>query len=722
MDNPISPRIIEVANKPAAAEAARPTWRTAAGWVAVAIAIVVQYGLFRQYALREIAWALPGNSDQCGYLSRSYALFETILSSGLRAGIKQTWLEGGANGTQLSIQASLLYLVLGPSRLSALTLGFAYFALFQVALVGTVRWLTGRWSAAFLGLGLLLAARSTFLDPGGIMDFRIDFCALSLFGLFLCIAIRSEMFRLWPWSAGVSAMAILLFFFRFLATTYLVGILGLLFVWFCLKAWICRADPDKGPAYLRRVGGLALVGILCAAVMLPAVLLKWHDIKNYYIDHLFNHENEVRCEEYGYTGTVVRLLYYPKSLLLDHAGPAFLWLGGGVLCACLALAGARILRKSAHAGSSEAPAPAHSEFALMFALLGAIVPLAVLTAYGSPSPVVGGIAVGALVWSILLTALRLLNLPRLPGVEGDRWSSRGLATLAAVAMLVGACVQFGNYGKHSFPGSNRAECEEAVRMYDIIGQHAHRMKWTSPSVAHNVITDTLHAWHINTVAYELHGVNLSAREKLAKNISAVSEAEALAAIGKCNFAVLQKHTASSVYPYPINIGLRGLYPKLEAACERSCFVLGRFRVFGDEVTVYARAAVEMKGATVDNWITSDGLVLSAPAEVLRDRPHIELVGKTGWGTSEKAPVVTAELVVAGQSPRKVQAALSSDGSRYTIEVQLKPDEIPDVPQVDIRLAFDRYFMPSAAGNSPDSRHLVIRSPDETLLLRDLREP
>ena len=97
----------------------------------------------------------------------------------------------------------------------------------------------------------------------------------------------------------------------------------------------------------------------------------------------------------------------------------------------------------------------------------------------------------------------------------------------------------------------------------------------------------------------------------------------LAAIAKMRDRRCCRNTSgTSAYPYPLNVGLRDLYPQLLAACERSYFVLGRFRVFGDEVTVYAKATRRNEsGATADNWITSDGLVPAAPAEILRKNVH-----------------------------------------------------------------------------------------------------
>ena len=164
-----------------------PAWHSIAAWLGIALLFVLEYGLFSQYVVRELAWAPPGYHDQSVYLGQSYDIFETIVSEGVWKGIVRGWRESGANGTQLSIQGALLYLFLGTSRLTALTLNFAYFLLFQAALAATLRWYSGRWSAAFLGIGLALTAKSTFLGAGGMMDFRIDFVASCLFGTFICV-------------------------------------------------------------------------------------------------------------------------------------------------------------------------------------------------------------------------------------------------------------------------------------------------------------------------------------------------------------------------------------------------------------------------------------------------------------------------------------------------------------------------------------------------------
>src|SRR5687767_13678451 len=62
-------------------------WRTSAGWVLVACLLIVQWGLFYQFARREVVWAYPTNHDQNAYLWTSYETHEQILAKGLIPGL-----------------------------------------------------------------------------------------------------------------------------------------------------------------------------------------------------------------------------------------------------------------------------------------------------------------------------------------------------------------------------------------------------------------------------------------------------------------------------------------------------------------------------------------------------------------------------------------------------------------------------------------------------------
>ena len=687
--------------------AATPSWHTIAAWLGIALLLVVEYGLFRQHALREVVWSYPTGADQTAYLSLSYETYERILSDGLWPGIEHGCRHGRANGILLEVQASVLFLVLGPSRLSALTLNFLYFALFQAALAGTLRWYSNRWSVAFLGVGLLLTAAAPFSPVGGIMDFRIDFVAFCLFGTFICTVVRSRMFRSWPWSLAVGLVGALLVLFRFLTMPYLVGIAGLFVGLLSVRLWFhWRSSADR-LACLRQLSKLVLAGTVFSAIAVPVALSKWPMIRAYYITHLHNGENEIRAQEFGYVGTTTRLLYYPRSLFIHHAGPTFLVLSGIVLLTALGLGRWPFWSSRLKA----APGAAGGAMPLVFAVLCAVVPLIVLTCYASPSPVVGNIGVGALVWVVLLATMWLARSTR---IGADRWTGWGMGSVALAGMVTGVCNQAEAYSKKSQQSLHRAESEKIVRMYDLMGQHCSQMKWTAPLITQNVVNECFFAQHARNLVYERQGILIHPRELLAR-IATAPEPEVMAAVRRSDFVILYKHT--SVYPFPFNRDMQELYPKMQAACERTHFPLHRFHLFGEEVILYARAAPEVKGATGDDWITSEGLVLSAPSALLRERPRIELSGGAFWELLDKVPAVTAEVIVPGQPPRKLQAVLAANGARYEIAIMVQPEDIPDLPQVDIHLTFDRYYVPSEISSSPDARRLVVRSPDEANLVR-----
>src|SRR5262249_38984159 len=65
------------------------------GWLLLVALLVVEYALFRQFALREVAWAVPLSYDQTAYLAQSYAAYEQIKDRGLLTGLGGS-LAGGA--------------------------------------------------------------------------------------------------------------------------------------------------------------------------------------------------------------------------------------------------------------------------------------------------------------------------------------------------------------------------------------------------------------------------------------------------------------------------------------------------------------------------------------------------------------------------------------------------------------------------------------------------
>ena len=123
--------------------------------IGLLLLIGVQFLLFRAFASREITWAYPRYHDQLHYLFRSYATYEAFADKGVWPTIWNHLFRYGAaeaipNGATQDLQAALLYRVAGPSRLTALSLNFIYWAGLQIAVFSTVRWKTWNFHVAWV--------------------------------------------------------------------------------------------------------------------------------------------------------------------------------------------------------------------------------------------------------------------------------------------------------------------------------------------------------------------------------------------------------------------------------------------------------------------------------------------------------------------------------------------------------------------------------------------
>ena len=80
------------------------------GWAAVALGLLFQFALFREFVRREVAWAYPAYHDQACYLLSSYTIYERALEHGLPAGLQTGWELRLPQGVLLHQEAALLYL------------------------------------------------------------------------------------------------------------------------------------------------------------------------------------------------------------------------------------------------------------------------------------------------------------------------------------------------------------------------------------------------------------------------------------------------------------------------------------------------------------------------------------------------------------------------------------------------------------------------------------
>jgi hypothetical protein len=118
------------------------------------------------------------------------------------------------------------------------------------------------------------------------------------------------------------------------------------------------------------------------------------------------------------------------------------------------------------------------------------------------------------------------------------------------------------------------------------------------------------------------------------------------------------------------------------------------------------------------WLLRKGFTLTGGAEILRQRPVIYLRGPNYEiaRLGGKLPGVQARLVIAGRPSHTVPATLVPEGGEYVLTIKVDPGSLPEFGPVQVRLAFDSWFVPKQLGLGDDYRELVIPTPHTLTLL------
>lgn len=707
-------------------------------WLFVIALLLVQFGMFRQFALREVVWSYPPNHDQLSYLDQSYTGYEQIIqdpSKGLEGlvrflpppqhaapkdsvvlpredwHVESDWQRSKAAGMMLPLQAALLFCMAGPGRLTALSLNFLYFALLQVALVTTVKWLTGRWSVALLALGLLLLAKAPFPPSwaGGLFDLRLDFIAFCLYGIVVCLAMRSRVFADRTWSLVAGAAGALLFTFRFLTLTYLAGVLGCVMAFLLVRLWSRRHDPEARRRIARQFGNALLASAIIAAVALPMLIPRLHAIEGYYVvGHLTGPEKNVRAAEQGITDLRSALLFYPRSLYDSGLGRPLLRAVRWVLLASIGLLAFRLI---AHGRTSTGTFdPKASVFLVMAAIL---VPFTALTVDTAKSPVVGDIMVVPALWAVLLcvmTCAAAYRGARLSPVV--RWVLIGMAAVVLGRAMIELTDQ---YARRASMTRHRDEVDRVLEIHRRLASTVADLGLTAPRFAFDSMSDVLHYKVFKILTYERNGTLLDADEVLANSIFERDPDEAVRRLRFADFVVLTRHPSPrpGAFELPFDRRMRELRPRLFDWCRNNDVELFDEHLgapFNCEVTAFARPEVRVQ-ADADGWMASRGAKIVGLAEVLRRRPRVDLWGPNTAQYLKDPPHVTARIA-AGEA----RAALKYEGDRYHLSLHLDPVRLPPTGRVEIELTFDRSFVPRQINGSADDRELVMPLPDRASLL------
>ncbi|MBI4964605.1 MAG: hypothetical protein HY913_15105 [Desulfomonile tiedjei] len=485
-------------------------------YVLFGVLLLLEFLFFMGYAEREVIWAYPNNHDQAYYLFRTYDLYTDFVGSGIGAWMK--YLKAPSpQGMLFPVQGFFLCLVFGATRTACLCVNFILFGVLQACLIYTLRWLTGNIWFGFVGVGLLLSQISAFFWAGGLFDFRTDFSAYCLYGIWILVVLRSGVFSDAKWTIIAGLVAAWLILTRFVTFPYIVGVVLVTTVLISLMPVRLLLEPRERKEVLGKITRGVLCLAIAAVTTAPFLYMARKEIWNYYgVRHLAGPEKYIRAAELQIRDLTGHLTYYPKSILSDHLGPCFGLLSLALLCAVYIFR--RTLRNEPAVASSD-PLSRISVFPFLVATI--VTPLIVLTLDISKSQVVGGI-VGVPVALIVLLGILSIGGGTNSRAKGTLVSPRACAMLAAVSMAFGSWNYISHLTGHGPFHSRRAEIAQLTKVYDTIGQYVETAGWKHrPLFSVNMISDTMSAPAISVVQFERRGVLIRMTPLLGNRILAV---------------------------------------------------------------------------------------------------------------------------------------------------------------------------------------------------------
>jgi hypothetical protein len=484
---------------------------------------------------REIAWYPPGNWDQSVYLANAYHIKERILTNGFGQ-LASIVRSPNPTGIALPILGALSSLLFAGGRLPVLFVPFLAYVVLQVSafVVGQTVWRSRTYG--YLLLGLILCLNTPWYWAGGLFDFRFDFMAFALFGIWVLAVIQSRLFLHRGWAIACGLIGSFLVLNRFLTVVYLFGV-SAGFAVFCVGvALLWRHDRDMTQRMWRRVYNLMLsVGVL-AVVITPFTIWSWRAIFAYYgVGHLLGDLKNVHAHQGGLDSLSEHLLFYPNSLLRDHWGLAFV-LGSAIVLIGSSIAGLTNSRQARDKSTS-----GHDEtfFLQITFLLGAILgPIILLTMDTDKNSVTGGI-IG------VPTALLVATLSA-RAIGARAVEVRGIPKIVTACSLVvfalGVGTVLDRVSRHNPEYAERGDLMRLVELNKWMVSYANDHGWDNPRISMDTISPWFNAPAITDTGYEETGKFVDFQARFGSDVMGADRQEALAQLAESDFFVLTTPT------------------------------------------------------------------------------------------------------------------------------------------------------------------------------------
>jgi hypothetical protein len=546
------------------------------------ILIAVEAVLFCNFFFREIAGYSPQNFDQTSFLTEAYQLEERVSSKGIGELWSALWRKDNPNGVLLHIEGAVFGLTFGGTRLPQLSILFIAFSALQLIAFETARAVWNRRAYGYMVLGLILAQTTTWSEVGGLFDFRLDFVAYCLYGIWACAVVRSKLFLDRRWAIWCGLFGAFLVLHRFLSAIYLLGVCAGFAVTCIFIGLLARRDAVLVSRQMQRLCHLALSAGILVVVVGPILLVNRNAIHDYYvIGHATSQEKYIRASEAGINDLAGHFLYYPISILRNHLGLTFLC--GSALALATVLLVQRLDRDPAFDAQEASRREETFLFQIVF-LLGAILgPVVVLTIDVSKSPVVGGIVgVPAALLVVALTAAATSDFNAL-----EFSPARKLIAMCSLLILaLGLFTQFHHAILHAAEDAQRHDLKQAAELDKWLVLYAGERHWRTPRVSFDVISGLLNCGAVTISGFEQTGQLIKFRPMLGNSIMGVEKPKALALLANSDFFILTTLPKAGVYPFYHQAAQ--YWYDLQAWAEKNMIAIRSVRFDDFTATVYVR--------------------------------------------------------------------------------------------------------------------------------------
>lgn len=539
-----------------------------------------EYIFFRHYVLLNIVDHYPVAFDQVSYLSMTYLIYANVQKYGVFFGFLKSPVL--VTGFLFPIQAVLYFLVFGANRLNALTVNFIYFILMQAYVFYVAKKNTDNFILPVLMLALTLWFFTPLRLVGGMVDFRIDFVALCLYGIFVSAVIDSNIFYSFKGSLLISFIAIWLFLTRYITGVYIILASACLFGYYILLWFFAKRSSNFYNCKLqqKRLKNIFLFLLIVFAGFILYTWINWKTLTGYYwVGHVAGQEAHIRKVMEGYHSFIGNMLFYSKRILKDHLKFPFVVIMGFIFSFYFLVSS--FLKQSFNKICDQRILRFFSD-KMVFLLLFMAVPYSILTMDSSKNSVVIAIITIPFFWIIGLLFFRLIA-----KYMFDNNVKKITITFCLLLLITGLM----HYTFHFVHKKNIAVKSDPVfQMYLDIGNYAQKINLHRVVLSMDRIDERIRDGNLVLSYFERYKKYLLVdnTDLGGGSLSAIDKHQAKSALLRSDVLIFSKNKKPDKVDFPFNESVYGMRSYLNNLIKKNFNLFKTYVFNGDVFNVYVK--------------------------------------------------------------------------------------------------------------------------------------